>query len=151
MALILYMFYWLINLLPKNITAFLIGVQFVVLVCTFWWMRSADKVRSKMSATEKARRLTEWQPEPLAPPVDPNHPALKPRLVSGRIGKRVTVDDHDCLNLASQNFLGLLDDRNGESDAIACINKYGVGACGPRGFYGTNGNGIKHTFSTYFY
>lgn len=102
-------------------------------------MRSADKARGKLSAEEKADRLAKWEPEPLCAPVDPNHPALRPRLVSGRVGKRITVNGQDCLNLASLNFLGLLDERNGEAKAVECINKYGVGSCGPRGFYGTNG------------
>lgn len=102
-------------------------------------MRRADKARGKLSAEEKAARLAAWEPEPLCAPVDPNHPALRPRMVSGRVGKRITVDGQDCLNLASLNFLGLLDERNGEAKAVECINKYGVGSCGPRGFYGTNG------------
>lgn len=117
----------------------LIAIQCVVLGGTFWLMRSADKTRVKLSAREKEERLAQWEPEPLVTPVDANHPALRPRIVSGRVGKRVTVDGQDCLNLASLNFLGLLDDRSGELKAIECINKYGVGSCGPRGFYGTNG------------
>lgn len=124
----------------QNITVFLIGIQIVVLITTFWFMRSADKTRRKaLSAEEKAERLANWEPEPLCETVDQNHPALRPRLISGRVGKRITVDGQDCLNLASLNFLGLLDERNGETEAVQCINKYGVGSCGPRGFYGTNG------------
>lgn len=96
-----------------------------------------------MTAAEKAQRIADFQPEPLVPDVNTAHPALRPRLVSGRIGLRVCVDGVDCLNMASQNFLGLLDnstDGSGERDrhAVECIDTNGVGACGPRGFYGTN-------------
>lgn len=64
-------------------------------------------------------------------------PALKERLVSGRVGKRVTVNGIDCLNLASHNYLGLLENEQITESAIKSLRKYGVGSCGPRGFYGT--------------
>lgn len=64
-------------------------------------------------------------------------PALKERLVSGRVGKRVTVNGVNCLNLASHNYLGLLENPEITENAIKSLRKYGVGSCGPRGFYGT--------------
>lgn len=63
--------------------------------------------------------------------------ALKERLVTGRVGKRVTVNGVDCVNLASHNYLGLLEDPEIIESAINSLRKYGVGSCGPRGFYGT--------------
>lgn len=69
--------------------------------------------------------------------VPADHVSLQHRLVTGRVGKRITVDGVDCLNLASHNYLGLIGDADIESQAIESIRKYGVGSCGPRGFYGT--------------
>lgn len=60
-------------------------------------------------------------------------------MITGRVAKSITVDGVSCLNLASLNFLGLLGDENIEKNAIESIRKYGVGSCGPRGFYGTVG------------
>ena len=40
-------------------------------------------------------------------------------------------------NLASSNFLGLAGDDEVSTEVDAATNKYGVGSCGPRGFYGT--------------
>lgn len=118
----------------------MISIQLVVALTIYVLLRPAFKRgRQELSAEEKERRLKQWQPEPLVTPVDLDHPALRPHIVSGRVGRRVNVDGTDCLNLASQNFLGLLDERDAEEAAIACIHKYGVGSCGPRGFYGTNG------------
>jgi serine palmitoyltransferase len=56
-----------------------------------------------------------------------------------KLGKRVTVDGKECLNLASHNYLGLLENELLEERAIQSLHKYGVGSCGPRGFYGTVG------------
>lgn len=49
------------------------------------------------------------------------------------------VNGRDCLNLATHNYLGLVEDKGMEESAVECIKKYGVGSCGPRGFYGTVG------------
>ncbi|NXX98595.1 SPTC1 palmitoyltransferase, partial [Centropus bengalensis] len=49
----------------------------------------------------------------------------------------ITVNGKECINFASFNFLGLLDNEKVKSAAQASLKKYGVGTCGPRGFYGT--------------
>lgn len=49
---------------------------------------------------------------------------------SGRIVKR-------CLNLASFNYLNFVGDEGVEKAAVDALRHYGVGSCGPRGFYGT--------------
>ena len=45
-------------------------------------------------------------------------------------GKQVT-------NLLSGDFLGFSSDQKMQEAAQQTIEKYGVGSCGPRGFYGT--------------
>ena len=84
-------------------------------------------------------KLNEWKPEPLIPesPDNYNIRALTPRCVSSRVGKYVTVNDKKCLNFGTHNYLGLVENKEVEKKAIATIQKYGVGSCGPRGFYGT--------------
>ncbi|KAG8130762.1 hypothetical protein E2320_017425 [Naja naja] len=49
----------------------------------------------------------------------------------------IIVNDKECINFASFNFLGLLDNERLKNAAQASLAKYGVGTCGPRGFYGT--------------
>ena len=69
----------------------------------------------------------------------------------------MTVNGKQCLNLATFNFLSLLEKQSikvcticrstvplcqclhSQDVAANSITKYGVGACGPRGFYGTVG------------
>ena len=54
-------------------------------------------------------------------------------------GKEIIVDGKKCKNFATLNFLGLLGNKRIEGETEKCIRKYGVGSCGPRGFYGTFG------------
>jgi serine palmitoyltransferase len=53
------------------------------------------------------------------------------------LGAHVVVNGRDCLNLATFNFLGFIGNAEVKEAAANTIKKYGVGSCGPRGFYGT--------------
>lgn len=46
-------------------------------------------------------------------------------------------DDKDYLNMATYDFLGLSIKEKIHEKAVEALRKYGVGACGPPGFYGT--------------
>lgn len=86
-----------------------------------------------------------------------DHRGLRIRKVSGHVGKHITVDGQKCLNLATHNYLGLLEDETIREKAITSLKKYGVGSCGPRGFYGTVGKSrtslikIRELLLTNFY
>ena len=54
-------------------------------------------------------------------------------------GKYATVNDIKCLDMATHNYLGFAGNVEIEKAAVETIRKYGVGSCGPRGFYGTVG------------
>jgi serine palmitoyltransferase len=53
------------------------------------------------------------------------------------VGKKVLIEGKEVLNFASYDFLGMANDRKFEKAAIDIIRTYGIGTCGPRGFYGT--------------
>lgn len=93
-----------------------------------------DKIPSKELVENK---LAKWRPESLVPESPKNHPLLSPKHITSRIGKRVTVNGKDCLNLGTHNYLGLSDSKELIDSAEKAIKKYGIGSCGPRGFYGT--------------
>ncbi|KAM4878931.1 serine palmitoyltransferase 1 isoform 2-T3 [Sylvia borin] len=93
--------------------------------------------RSDLTLKEKEELIEEWQPEPLVPSVPKDHPALNYNIVSGPPTHIITVNGKECINFASFNFLGLLNNEKVKSAAQASLKKYGVGTCGPRGFYGT--------------
>ena len=51
----------------------------------------------------------------------------------------------ECLDMASFNFHGLNCDKFIAQECENGMRKYGVGACGPRGFYGTYDGTCDHT------
>ncbi|XP_074640984.1 serine palmitoyltransferase 1-like [Tubulanus polymorphus] len=93
-----------------------------------------------LTAQEKEELVAEWTPDPLVPYTPPECPglqALENVVVSGKVGKYVVVNGKRCLNMASLNFLNLIGSPEIEEVAVKSVMKYGVGSCGPRGFYGT--------------
>lgn len=79
--------------------------------------------------------VEEWQPEPLV--TTSGLVQRKLPVLEGRASTLVTIGGVECVNLATFNFLGLVGDAKMETQAIATARKYGIGSCGPRGFYGT--------------
>ena len=89
-----------------------------------------------LTEAEIEKLISDWNPEPLVPKdalrKEPNVP-----VIESKVGKHVTINGKECLNLATMNFLGMIGRQEIEEAAVASVQKYGVGACGPRGFYGT--------------
>nr|XP_036860772.1 serine palmitoyltransferase 1-like [Manis javanica] len=67
--------------------------------------------RSDLTVKEKEELIEEWQPEPLVPPVSKDHPALNYNIVSGPPSHKIVVNGKECINFASFNFLGLVNNR----------------------------------------
>lgn len=97
----------------------------------------ADARKSKLTEKEKEELIAEWKPEPLVSATPPSDYVANPRIISSKVGKRVVVDGRSCLNLASHNYLGMAELEGAENAAIGGLRRYGVGSCGPRGFFGT--------------
>ncbi|XP_072310281.1 serine palmitoyltransferase 1 [Eucyclogobius newberryi] len=91
----------------------------------------------KLTEKEKEDLIEEWQPEPLVPPVSKDHFSTNYDVVTGPPSHKIVINGKECINFASFNFLGLLDNDRVKEKALASLRKYGVGTCGPRGFYGT--------------
>lgn len=66
------------------------------------------------------------------PPTIVGAPTLHPKVLTPGSTEPTTV-----VNLASANFSGLAGNEHIKSKAIECLRGYGVGSCGPPGFYGT--------------
>jgi len=92
-------------------------------------------VPEELTPKEIEQLIEEWHPEPLSPPH--KQPKEKTPLVSSAGGSHIVVDGKKTLNFGTSNFLGLTDHPSVKERAIAAVKKYGVGTCGPRGFYGT--------------
>jgi len=64
--------------------------------------------------------------------------ALRPSLlVEGSYGATVQIDGEEYNNFATNGFLGYQVHPEIIDTAIDCTNHFGVGACGPRGFFGS--------------
>ncbi|XP_040583981.1 serine palmitoyltransferase 1 [Lepeophtheirus salmonis] len=96
------------------------------------------KVRAeKFCKEEEEELLSEWEPEPLVPEYDLNHPALHVPVLDQKAGKYLNIFGEKCINFSTHNYLGFAGNQEIEQAAIECVKQYGVGSCGPRAFYGT--------------
>ena len=87
--------------------------------------------------------MDEWTPEPLAPPLTPaelSDLAALPVIVGGNGPRpKLLATGKTMINLASFNFSGLAGNEHIKQRAIETLRRYGLGSCGPPGFYGTLG------------
>ena len=119
----------------------------LVIIIYFMAQRSSKPVGKRawdrpLTEREIQELCDEWEPEPL-------HGTREPTtfqkawlnavpLISSRAGRKITVNGREgVLDFVTTNFLGLAEEASIEKAAEATIEKYGVGSCGPRGFYGT--------------
>ncbi|KAI1717071.1 aminotransferase class I and II domain-containing protein [Ditylenchus destructor] len=116
----------------------------IVTVITLFMMRRQRQINKRkhkvpeLTEQEKDDIIAAWVPEPLVPETtQEEHQSGNQRFVDGKMGKVVSIEGKDYLNLATYNFLGFVGDKRIEEVAKKTIFKYGVGSCGPRGFYGT--------------
>ncbi|KAL4530227.1 hypothetical protein Ndes2437B_g03737 [Nannochloris sp. 'desiccata'] len=93
-----------------------------------------------LSEKEVQELCDEWQPEPLGAPLTEFQRAWvdSPLVNTSTIGRVATINGRaGLLDFVSLNFLGLAGHRDILAAAHATIRRFGVGSCGPRGFYGT--------------
>ncbi|GAB1600150.1 hypothetical protein Ahia01_000292500, partial [Argonauta hians] len=94
----------------------------------------------QLTEEEKLQVIEDWTPEPLVPSVSDDNKLIvrmNENVVHGQAGKIITINGRECINMATFNFLNLLGDKSVEKESIKRLQFYGVGTCGPRGFYGT--------------
>jgi len=107
----------------------------------------ADDGGDALTEREVDALCREWRPEPLvpAPLSGRGHSAAPllaplpepPSLEAWQGSHGALVRGVACLNLASADFLSLGDCASVRGAARETVERYGVGSCGPRGFYGT--------------
>ncbi|KAK9328592.1 pyridoxal phosphate-dependent transferase [Lipomyces starkeyi] len=100
----------------------------------------AKKDFIKLSTKEVDDLVHEWTPEPLVAPLDETDQTEVEKIpvIIGISGPKVKLSTgKSVMNLASFNMLNLLGNEQIRERAIKTVREYGVGACGPSGFYGT--------------
>lgn len=103
------------------------------------WVRNAP---ASLTPAQQAAKLAAWKPEPLAPPLPESVTDALPldlTLEAGGAGPHLHLvgRPRPVLNLCTTNFLGLLKHPRVTAACEETLARYGCGACGPRGFYGT--------------
>ncbi|TPX59515.1 hypothetical protein PhCBS80983_g02383 [Powellomyces hirtus] len=99
-----------------------------------------QNIETPLTEKEVQELIDEWDPEPLVAPLsEAQRMELdKTPVISGPSGSKVKLlDGKERLNFASYNFVGAMNQESTKESAISALRKYGVGTCGPCGFYGT--------------
>ncbi|KAK2463332.1 hypothetical protein APHAL10511_004643 [Amanita phalloides] len=95
----------------------------------------------KFTDKEIDELVDEWTPEPLALPLSTRseHELGVVPVVAGPNGPKPKLmgSNKTMTNLASLNFTGLAGNESIKQRAVEVLRKYGLGSCGPPGFYGT--------------
>lgn len=129
-----HIFGWVWNVNPYQLLMDVMLIVFALYVVS----RKPIKPERPLSKEEIEAIIDEWQPIPLHPQKTPlNLLNEKVPMITGSNSTHVTIDGKSVLNLARVNFLGFVADEVSNKAAKEAVQKYGVGTCGPRGFYGT--------------
>ncbi|EKM57129.1 uncharacterized protein PHACADRAFT_254708 [Phanerochaete carnosa HHB-10118-sp] len=94
----------------------------------------------KFDEKEVDELVDEWTPEPLGAPLDEREQAEidNSPVIVGPVGPKPKLSNGKTVtNLASYNFTGLAGNETIKERSIDALVKYGLGSCGPPGFYGT--------------
>ncbi|XP_038974616.1 long chain base biosynthesis protein 1b-like [Phoenix dactylifera] len=109
----------------------------LIAVILFQLTRKSYKPPKKPLTEKEIDELCEeWAPESLHPPITEEMLAQPPTLESAA-GPHSIIDGREVVNFASANYLGLVGNGKIIDSCITSVEKYGVGSCGPRSFYGT--------------
>lgn len=98
-----------------------------------------DKTYVKLTEEEVDELIEDWQPEPLVAPLTEGeaYEIEKLPVIQGLQGSKVKINGRTIMHMASYNFLNLQGMDQLKEQAIQTLRIYGVGACSPPGFYGT--------------
>ncbi|ORX89023.1 PLP-dependent transferase [Basidiobolus meristosporus CBS 931.73] len=94
----------------------------------------------QLTEEEVDELVDDWQPEPLVPSLSNSEREMLDNvpITVGPPGTRQKMRNGKTLvNMAAFNFLGFLGNETLKTEAVRTLRKYGVGSCGPPGFYGT--------------
>jgi hypothetical protein len=94
--------------------------------------RTCPACHSDRARGVPAAALQAWRKHPLS-----RAPASSPGPPSPRIRSPSSARCQEAINFSSFDFLDLLNETSIKDECECTIRKYGVGSCGPRGFYGT--------------
>lgn len=107
----------------------MVASAFLILLGTIFFFKRHKKDAEEMDEEILNARINSFRPEPLI-----DHSTIDSGVIE------IPAPDESipgCVNLAKVNFFNFLNNQDFRKEAELCIRTYGVGSCGPRGFYGT--------------
>ncbi|XP_071904441.1 long chain base biosynthesis protein 1-like isoform X3 [Coffea arabica] len=108
----------------------------VVVIIFLLSQKSYKPPKRPLTKKEIDELCDEWVPEPLIPKITDDMKYEPPALESAA-GPHTLINGTEVINFASANYLGLVGHGKLLEACTRSLEKYGVGSCGPRGFYGT--------------
>ncbi|POO03437.1 Glycine dehydrogenase (decarboxylating) [Trema orientale] len=109
----------------------------LLVVTVFFLVQNSYRLPNRPLTNEEIDELCErWDPEPLIPPIT-EEMRLEPPVLESAAGPHTTISGKEVVNFASANYLGFIGHEKLLESCTSALEKYGVGSCGPRGFYGT--------------
>ncbi|PVU97706.1 hypothetical protein BB561_000362 [Smittium simulii] len=109
------------------------------------WYVSRQKYRMNQTEVELSEKevdelISEWKPEPLVRALTSveqtiltNTPIINsPNTIIAELSTGTTA-----INFTSFDFLGIMNSEGAKAKAVQTLRNYGVGPCGPPGFFGT--------------
>ncbi|XP_021754721.1 long chain base biosynthesis protein 1-like [Chenopodium quinoa] len=114
---------------------FVEGLLFVVILYLLS-QKSYAPPKKPLTEEEIDGLCVDWTPEPLIPAMTKEMRREPPKLESAA-GPHTIINGKEVVNFASANYLGLIGHEKLLDSCTSAVEKYGVGSCGPRGFYGT--------------
>lgn len=132
-----YLYYFLYRGFLFEVSFQMVFLSSLVALFAWYILRQPSSRGKSLNKLQEEAIIEQFEPEELIPSATIDPVTIKKKIVTSLAGKTITVDEHVCLNLATHNYLCLVEDPEVKQNASASINKYGVGSCGPRGFYGT--------------
>ncbi|KAK7707817.1 serine palmitoyltransferase component [Botryosphaeria dothidea] len=101
---------------------------------------STQKQKVVLTEDEIDELVDDWSPEPLVAPqtaLEELENEKRPVIVGPSGPKTKLSNGRTVTNLASYNFHNFLANETLKEKAVSTLRTYGVGPCGPPGFYGT--------------
>lgn len=123
------------EILAHPFTLILQGLLAVAIA--YYFLRKPKKIEDR-KLRDVDEFVADWTPEPLPTQLSTSQKRnLKEYVITQAGVTHATVNGKEVLHAARSNYLGLSGDSRINKVAEETMRKYGVGSCGPRGFYGT--------------
>ncbi|RZB58410.1 Long chain base biosynthesis protein 1 isoform E [Glycine soja] len=113
-----------------------IEVFLLVVILFLLSQKSYKPPKRPLTNKEIDELCDEWVPEPLIPSLN-KELQYEPPVLESAAGPHTIINGKEVVNFASANYLGFIGHPKLLDSCSSALAKYGVGSCGPRGFYGT--------------